>query len=1294
MKRSFPIALTAILLVSCSQTAPQSHVPGLRPSGLTANDVPVGQGVIVNTPDAPNAHFENKGGTLFLEVEGTLSPEAYANLAQPVAHLPRAERLAAMGREIEDALARMKRGANILALTYDSESAYFTFLLPQRADQGMLEALKAVQFKRGTEIYFNPVSYDRDSLVNIRALTPAAEGLVLNSNPRGNDAGFSGLERIGAIDFARIAEQSIGGGVKVDGSSVKLGVTDTGITYNHPTFLSADGHNRISYMRDFTREGRVYFNSTAKFEVTAAPAGSDYDLSINAQVINTPKLPTLPSGDTLADVNDLHIKASSELVALLTAANSKAKLGILNEDSMNGDTEKVDINHNGKIDDKLFMILIPGATVDDDKLYVAFYNLAGGRPDFSNAQALGAFNKTGQTVKVYSEKIGFDLRDDKLPKADGSGVMDVRSASVVGFDPGNHGSHVSGIAAGRHTFSNAPVDTLARGVAPEAQILLNRVCANNGGCNATQAMIDLANNAGVEVINMSLGGLSPFNDGFGVQETVVNRLTAVKNVLFVISAGNSGPGRQTIGSPSTARLSLSVGAAASKGMIQRQYQWDGSGATTSDVNDDFMLFFTSRGPTAAGGYKPNIAAPGTELSSVQLNTAPGGRSGLDVYWGTSMAAPTTTGAYALFVDAIKKYNLRNPSQALSTDATVLRAVLMESARPFDMDSYDAQTGERKLGQYSWVDEGKGMIDLVSAWKKLFELRDNTLPSGVVDSAGKSVELDYEVLTSLKNPTGEAYDGSRAWADDQNVKSPAFGTGLYLDYYAHDTYRQVNIARRLSQKVEASADAGDLAALLATSGEEFVLKTVYYGSDKKWLNVGTLAAVDCANSPTSNLRLIGRGAEISQKEDGTGTISPVNASILNICVNRQMIQNELPKGDQSALISAYRTINGAVASVPSFTVPVYVTVPHRTLAGNTAYEVSKTVKSFGVDRNYVTIPKATSVVRITLELPKFQAETGCMGVELMALQGGNTLAPKEGRPALRISNCTDNGAPSDAKRTLVLTRTTPVPGIWDLHVFGRYQYPSSTYKLRVDYVVAEASVKSIEGPISALTGSLNWTLKESSLHIAPDAQKSSFELNSLISTTKTKVAQDGHVIVEGALGKLRAYPHGAKSVTVTTGGSAGNDIDLAVLECPAVDTNAEEAGACTEAGASGGSNDVESVTFAPKAGKFYAVRVDGYAVHDEGNFDSGETITFESEKGTLAISGGEPTFRVDYSFTAEQLAASFLANHPLFTSGKCQLGGDLILKDASDVVLGSVPLKITGTVVAPAPAPSPSPSQTL
>ena len=141
-------------------------------------------------------------------------------------------------------------------------------------------------------------------------------------------------------------------------------------------------------------------------------------------------------------------------------------------------------------------------------------------------------------------------------------------------------------------------------------------------------------------------------------------------MIFMISAGNSGPGRQTIGSPSTARLSISVGAAASKGLIQAQYLWDGSGSPAAVSPDDaFMLFFSSRGPTGGGGFKPVLSAPGTELSSIQLNSAPGNRQGLDVYWGTSMSAPTATGAYALLLDAVQKFNLKFSGKKLTTKGT-------------------------------------------------------------------------------------------------------------------------------------------------------------------------------------------------------------------------------------------------------------------------------------------------------------------------------------------------------------------------------------------------------------------------------------------------------------------------------------------------------------------------------------------------------------------------------------------------------------------------------------------------
>jgi hypothetical protein len=809
---------------------------------------------------------------------------------------------------------------------------------------------------------------------------------------------------------------------------------------------------------------------------------------------------------------------------------------------------------------------------------------------------------------------------------------------------------------------------MARGAAPEARILMNRVCANNAGCNATAAFIDLVTEGGAEMVNMSLGGLSAFNDGLGVQETIINRLSTMYNVTFLISAGNSGPGRQTVGSPSTARHSLSVAATASRHMIQQQYQWPGSGNFSED-EEDFVLFFSSRGPTSSGGFKPTISAPGTELSSIQLNTAPGAQGGLAVFWGTSMAAPTATGGYALLLDAIKKYNVKHTKTPLTTNATILRQILIETARPFDVEKLNSKTGIKGKGQYTWIDQGAGMLNLPAAWKKLFEYRDEKIASAVRLN-GESIELDYQVMISATSPNGIAYDGSRR--DSQGT--PAFGSGIYLDYEGKDLLRQVHIARRLSAKHATSPEAGQMTRDLLTTQDEFVLKTVSYGSNKGWLRAGVRDELDCWDSEQENLVVLGRGVEVSVTEVGSAALVPHPASILNVCFNRNVIQNELEAGDHGALIFAYKTEGGKVSSVPAFVVPVYLTVPHKVLKGSMAYEINSTVKSFGVDRNYVLVPEGTSVVKVSVEIP---ADVPCSGIEIMAYDGENTSKIFKSRAEGRVSNCDPNGAPvAESKRKLTFFRSNPNAGIWDLHVFGLYKYRQSNYKMRVDYIVAKTSIDKIQGNLRSLTGSFEWNLLESSSSIVPDSVKSTIQLNSLKTQSQQKIVQSAQVWIDGPLGVLRAYPQEVIAVDVSIGGAPGSDLDMVVVECP-INVKAPDPAQCEVVGSSGGPTDVESVKFLPKQGKLYAVGVSGFDVTGgEATFTSVEHLLMDADMGTITVSGQTPKFTIGYGFSIDTLLSGKVLTHPLFISGKFSASGELVVRSSDDTVLGVVPMEIT------------------
>ncbi len=111
------------------------------------------------------------------------------------------------------------------------------------------------------------------------------------------------------------------------------------------------------------------------------------------------------------------------------------------------------------------------------------------------------------------------------------------------------------------------------------------------------------------MINMSIGGLPALNDGNNTRAVLYNRLIEQYKVQMFISAGNSGPGVNTIGDPSVAGKVLSVGSYISKDTWQKNYGSD------SEFVDN-LHYFTSRGPREDGGFKPNIVAPGSAISTV------------------------------------------------------------------------------------------------------------------------------------------------------------------------------------------------------------------------------------------------------------------------------------------------------------------------------------------------------------------------------------------------------------------------------------------------------------------------------------------------------------------------------------------------------------------------------------------------------------------------------------------------------------------------------------------------------
>ncbi|MCK8485595.1 S8 family serine peptidase [Paenibacillus sp. MBLB2552] len=121
----------------------------------------------------------------------------------------------------------------------------------------------------------------------------------------------------------------------------------------------------------------------------------------------------------------------------------------------------------------------------------------------------------------------------------------------------SHGSHVSGIVAGRGVGK----DELAgvKGVAPEAEVYAYKVLGpyGSGSTEDVIAGIERAVEDGMDVINLSLG--SETNNQRSADSIAVNNAMKA-GVVAVVSSGNSGPGGATVTDPGSSELAITVGA--------------------------------------------------------------------------------------------------------------------------------------------------------------------------------------------------------------------------------------------------------------------------------------------------------------------------------------------------------------------------------------------------------------------------------------------------------------------------------------------------------------------------------------------------------------------------------------------------------------------------------------------------------------------------------------------------------------------------------------------------------------
>lgn len=262
-----------------------------------------------------------------------------------------------------------------------------------------------------------------------------------------------------------------------------------------------------------------------------------------------------------------------------------------------------------------------------------------------NAHKLWALGYTGAGRIVMGIDTGVDGNHPALSyKWRGNHVpaeqawFDTEGGTSFPNDCDSHGSHTVGTMCGLDPATN---DTI--GVAPDAEwIAAKTICSGNHTSRSISAfqwamdpdgdsttIDDMPDAIGNSWYDPSVSTCSP------IYASVFDAVEAA-GIAIVFSAGNSGPGSQTITTPKNINTGL--------------VNTFATGAVNGNSASLPIASFSSRGPSQCGGtgsilIKPEASAPGVSVRSAVLNGGYGTKSG------TSMACPHVVGAIALLKQA-------------------------------------------------------------------------------------------------------------------------------------------------------------------------------------------------------------------------------------------------------------------------------------------------------------------------------------------------------------------------------------------------------------------------------------------------------------------------------------------------------------------------------------------------------------------------------------------------------------------------------------------------------------------
>lgn len=518
----------------------------------------------------------------------------------------------------------------------------------------------------------------RDDIVKAEKLSIREnEGTTIDSEGNAGTSLNVTKQAINAPEFVKVTHSV--------GRNQIVAVLDTGIDPGHPDLQKTPGgKQKIIEWLDFTGEGDI---------------------------------PTVYKANRAG--NKLDLSGTEYYAAGIKSASGISKYGYLREIDITDNNGKngYDLNFNGTNNDVFAVIVVDSSKAN---VYDTIYVDTNANRDFTDEEPLKAFarsfNYASFTGSEGKDRLNFVLTEINT---DGTKIN-------ISFDGNDHGTHVAGIIAAHGNI---------KGVAPGAQVMALKVlnAEGKGSLGTITEAISYAASHGAKIINLSLGipisESDSDDDGGSIPAKLLNKLTEKYGTIFVMAAGNDGPGLGTVNTPGEADAAISVGAFVTPEMWKNDYGWD--------VPGENLWFFSSIGPRRDGAVSPSIVAPGSVVSTVPLR---GGKKYF-LSEGTSIAAPHVAGAVALLMEVVQRNNLK------VSPYVIKRAV---------------ELGARPVPGYVSAEQGYGAVNLTMSWAELVSLQENRVVSVKTDSPGIRngagllfrEGLPQRVTLNLYNDSGE------------------------------------------------------------------------------------------------------------------------------------------------------------------------------------------------------------------------------------------------------------------------------------------------------------------------------------------------------------------------------------------------------------------------------------------------------------------------------------------------------------------------------------------------------------